>query len=151
MRAFRALSRLLFGESSSSSLVPSSRLKRATRFVLSRSNLRMSPLRVKGRAFEPSPDDRATSVFIVTRLSEDAIWLLAETHVATVLRPHIHARADVTTHSINAVGLELRSKEPPPRHALIVGWPLEKDAMMSKAQELAALSTALLNPNQAAA
>lgn len=53
----------------------------------------------------------------------------------------IRARADLSVGAIQQLGLQVESAEPPPRHANIIGWPAEKDRMMSLAQELAEAST----------
>jgi hypothetical protein len=53
----------------------------------------------------------------------------------------ILARADVLVTHVRSVGLQVESDEPPPRHANIANWALEKDRWMSQAQELAVLAT----------
>lgn len=58
----------------------------------------------------------------------------------------MHARADLSVRSIQALQLVVTSDQPPPRHAQIQGWPMEKSAIMSLAQELAAESSLTLPP-----
>ncbi len=52
---------------------------------------------------------------------------------------------------VASVGLRLVADDNPPRHADIAGWPTEKDATMSAAQQLASSSTfvAYERPKQA--
>jgi hypothetical protein len=121
------------------------------RFILSRSHFTPESSRVNPRALEPSRQDNATSVFRTHDLDEDRIWLLGRDAVAVPRGRPLYGRADMNSQSIRDVGLLLVSNEPPPRHALITGWPPDKHAAMSKAQELAARATLVLNPSPAAA
>lgn len=63
----------------------------------------------------------------------------------------LRARAELSVGQITGVGLRVESAEPPPRHANIVDWPLEKHEWMSLAQELAAVATLRLRPTHPAA
>lgn len=118
----------------------------AARFILSRSHYRSSNLRVKPIALEPSGEDRSTSVFRIVGLSEPQIWRLGSTFVAEPRKRNIHARAELTVESIQALTLVITPSEPPPRHALIRDWPADKSAAMSIAQQLAAECTLVLHP-----
>ena len=93
---------------------------------------------MKARALEPSVQDNATSVFRILALTDAAIWSLGQDHVANPRGATIYARADLIVAAILGVGLHVDPAEPPPRHANIVGWPTEKHASMSLAQQLAA-------------
>lgn len=111
------------------------------RFIVSKKHFSKVAGTTKGRAFEPAPEDNATSVFRSLSLTEEQIWWLGQTHVATPRKMTLYARADIPVNSVLTLELTVRSDEPPRRHAIIGGWPAEKDAVMSLAQELAAEAT----------
>lgn len=111
----------------------------------------MSTSRVRPRAFHPAPKDHKTSVFRVQALTEHQIWSLGDRHVASPLGKELRARAELSVAQITAVGLQVKPAEPPPRHANITGWPIEKHAWMSRAQELAAVAILRLRGTQTAA
>lgn len=75
---------------------------------------------VRPSAFLPNPRDQATSVSRHGR--EPAAVLMQLGEVAAGER-HLHGAAILTASAVRAVGLDLQAKEPPPRHALIFGWP----------------------------
>ena len=52
--------------------------------------------------------------------------------------------ATVTAEAITSVGLGVEPAEPPPSHAVIVGWPTEKDQQKERAQLIAEAATAVL-------
>ena len=79
-------------------------------------------------------------MFRVDGLTEDHIWNLGDTYVSVPSGNQLRARAELSVEQIMDVGLRLVPAEPPPRHANIEGWPEEKDARMSRAQELAAVA-----------
>jgi hypothetical protein len=108
-----------------------------SRYLRQSNHYTASTGRVKPHAFHPAPADYKTSVFRVPGLTEHEIWELGDTHVGSALR----ARAELSVAQIMDVGLQVEPQEPPQRHANIVGWPVEKAAMMSRAQELAAVAT----------
>ena len=97
--------------------------------------------RVKPRAFHPARRDHKTSVFRVQGLTEHQVWRVGDVYVALPLGGEVLARAELSVAQIADAGLRLESAEPPLRHANIVEWPPEKDAWMSRAQELAAVAT----------
>ena len=105
-----------------------------SRYLRQSGHFSASNARVKPRAYHPAPADHKVSVFRVQGLTEVEIWLLGDASVTGGLE----ARADLSVAQVCETGLHLESAEPPIRHADIVGWPVEKDAWMSKAQELAA-------------
>src|SRR4051812_17347031 len=96
---------------------------------------------INGRAYEPSRVSLRASVFRTPGLVEEQIWYLAASHVLSSKTPKIYGRADLSVSHVRRAGLQCISSEPPVRHANIEGWPSEKDAYMSKAQELAAEAT----------
>jgi hypothetical protein len=91
--------------------------------------------RVKPRAFHP-PADRHVSVFRVQGLSQDRIWNLADRFVVN----GVQARAELFVGEIRNVGLRVERDEPPPRHANITAWSIEKSECLLQAQELASLA-----------
>jgi hypothetical protein len=97
--------------------------------------------RVKPHALHPAPADHKTSVFRVQGLIESEIWSLGDEHVGLPSGNELHARAELSVEQVTDIGLRVESTEPPPRHANIVDWPVEKDEWMLKAQELAAVAT----------
>ena len=96
---------------------------------------------VKPAAFLPAPDG-TTSVFRIQELSEPEVWRLGDQYVARPRGRRLHGRGDLKHTNVTATGLRVEPDNSPPRHAAIVGWPDEKDAQMSVAQQLA--STAVL-------
>ncbi len=61
--------------------------------------------------------------------------------VASVSGRRLLARAELNVANITSVGLQVEVDDTPPRHANIIGWPLEKDEWMSLAQQLATFAT----------
>ena len=109
-----------------------------TRYIFERNHFAPDKARVKPKAFEPASADKRTSVFRVIELTDEQIWDLGAEYVEPLRgRPSL-ARADLSIAKITRLGLQVNPSEPPPRHADIAGWSDEKDANMSKAQELAA-------------
>lgn len=117
-----------------------------SRYLLSSSDFSASVSRIKPRAFEPSPQDKCTSVFRIDGLQEDEIWGIGYENVAKPRDRRIHARADFSVAVLAKIGLTIRPKEPPKRHALIDGWTTEKHIIMARAQELAANASLKLTP-----
>lgn len=114
------------------------------RFIKDSNHYSATNGRVKTRAFQPH-NDHCVSVFNIDSLLENAIWALGNKYVGQPLNKRILARADITNNDVVAVGLHIDRDDKPPRHANIKGWPEEKDAWKSKAQEVAALSTLIIN------
>ena len=106
--------------------------------------------RVKPRAFHPAPSDHKTSLFRVQGLAERQIWELGDAYVILPPGNALRARAELSVSQITSVGLRVESAEPPPRHANIVDWPVEKHEWMSRAQELAAKAMLRLRGTHAA-
>lgn len=122
-----------------------------TRFLLQRSHFSAERVRVKPRTFEPARRDHKTSIFRIQALSERRIWALGQKFVGDLHEKDVLARADISVAQIASAGLTVEAAEPPPRHANIAGWPTEKDAWKSQAQELAALATLRMRNAQMAA
>ncbi len=117
-----------------------------THYILSTSEYSVQKSQVKARALEPSPLDQSTSVFRIHALQENEIWQLGHENVNIPGNQTLRGRADISITSITSVSLQIRPDEPPPRHALVFGWPEQKDAMMPIAQELAAQASLPLAP-----
>ena len=96
--------------------------------------------RVKANAFHPARRDHKTSVFRIQALTENQIWKLGDVYVAASSGKKIRARAELSVTQITDIGLRVEPDEPPIRHSNIVGWPNGKDALMSQAQEVAAVA-----------
>jgi hypothetical protein len=95
---------------------------------------------VKPSAFLPNPHNRETSVFRHGAEPLEELQLIAQKEVGE--QRHIHGAAIVKALVIREVELEVRAKEPPPRHADIIDWPWTKedpDLNKAKQKELAAL------------
>jgi hypothetical protein len=103
------------------------------------------PGRVLPKAFEPKFDkDRnrsETSVFRVSEIPSADVWVIGDREVGTPRGKPILARADIAAKDVSIEALVLEDDQPPPKHAVIVGWPEgpdEKDHRKSIQQELAA-------------
>lgn len=75
---------------------------------------------VKPAAFMPSPKNGETSVFRHGAEPLDELKLIAQKEIGAERR--IHGAAIVMAAVVREAGLEIRAKEPPPRHADIIGW-----------------------------
>ena len=106
--------------------------------------------RVKFRGLMPAREDNCTSVFVTDGLNKDEVWRLAQDHVEPT-RGRTLARGELSPEDIASVGVQLVRDDTPPRHAAIVGWPgpEAKDAIKSKAQELAPLARLVVRPADA--
>lgn len=90
----------------------------------------------------------ALSVYATEGLDEQAIWRIADEHVASRER-HVTARGDVGTSAVEAEGLTLEMNGlPHPRHANIVGWPETKEKQLPIAKRLASAATLVVRGNQ---
>jgi hypothetical protein len=88
----------------------------------------------KPAAFLPSASDRETSVFRHGSEPRDALWMIGDTHVAGSRT--VHGAAIVKAGAVRSSSLEVVADEPPPRHAVINGWPwLDEDPELQKAQQ----------------
>lgn len=125
--------------------------ERLARFLFSKSHFRASDRTVKYHAFEPAADPdsglRELSVSRIESLAESEIWSLGQV-VASAGAPArtLHGRGDFDASVPRKLGLRPESDEPPIRHAVIRGWPEEKNARMSLAQQLAAEARLTIAP-----
>ncbi len=91
-------------------------------------------------AFLPNPKNGETSIFRHGAEPLGELKAIAQAEVGAERR--IHGAAIVNASAIREAKLEVRAKEPPPRHADIVGWPWSKDDPdfgKAEQKELAAL------------
>lgn len=89
---------------------------------------------VRPAAFMPNPSNGETSVF---RHGADPLEDLIEIAQKEVGESRkIHGAAIVQAAAIRAEELEVKAKEPPPRHADIINWPwMKSDHAFGKAQQ----------------
>ena len=73
----------------------------------------------------PNPKNGETSVFRHGAEPLDQLKSIAQAEVGADRR--IHGASIVKVSVIREAQLEVRAKEPPPRHADIIGWPWSKD------------------------
>ena len=76
---------------------------------------------IKPSAFLPSPKNGKTSVFRHGGDPRESLWLIAEKYLAGIQT--IRGAAIVKAKHVRSASLDIEPKEPPPRHANIVGWP----------------------------
>lgn len=88
--------------------------------------------------FEEEQGRYETSVFRTFERAEPEVWDLGVTHVASARGKPLLARTDIFVTFVRIhPPLDVTPAEPPRRHAVIVGWPDEKDARMLLQQLLA--------------
>jgi hypothetical protein len=108
------------------------------RFLTSSSHYNASAARPA--AFMPNPKNGETSVFRHGPEPFEELKSIAQAEVGA--DRHIHGAAIVKASVIREAKLEVRAKEPPPRHADIIDWPWSKDDPdygKAEQKELAAL------------
>lgn len=101
---------------------------------------------VKPAAFLPNPKDRETSV---SRHGREPLARLWEIGLAVAGSRKLYGAAIFTAHIVRRAQLDVVADEPPPRHAVIQGWPwIESDPELQKARqkELAALVASAAGP-----
>jgi hypothetical protein len=102
------------------------------RFLVSSSHF--SATIVKPAAFLPNPKAQMT-----TSVSRHGAALREELiHIGRALRPDrtLHGVAICKAADVRSARLDVISDEPPPRHANIVGWPVDADPTFQKAAQL---------------
>ena len=90
------------------------------------------------------PKGGQTSVFRIGGLTESKVSEVGQREVGK--QRNFHGWGVFIARAIPRVGLRLDPDDTPPRHANIVGWPDndDKDAVIEKAQDLAALASDLV-------
>jgi len=94
---------------------------------------------VKPAAFLPSPKDRETSVSRHGSEPREELWTIG---LPAAGARTLHAAAIFKAQVVRAAQLEVAADEPPPRHAVIRGWPWDDDdpkLQKAKQVELAAV------------
>lgn len=87
----------------------------------------------KPAAFLPSPSDRETSVSRHNGTPREELWELGLVAAAERM---LYGAAVVRAGVIREIPLDLLADEPPPRHAVIRGWPQnDADPVMQKAKQ----------------
>lgn len=99
---------------------------------LLRSSGHFSATVVRASAFLPAKDGM-TSVIRHGAEPRQDLWKLAEIFLGIGAR--FHGAAVCKAAVIRAQQLDVVAKEPPPRHANVVGWPLAADPELQKAQQ----------------
>lgn len=92
---------------------------------------------VKPAAFLPNPKDRETSVSRHGPDPRENLWAIGLSAAGT---RKLHGAAMFTAQAVRGVQLEVEADEPPPRHAVIRGWPWDEtdpDLQRAKQKELA--------------
>jgi len=101
---------------------------------------------VKPAALLPNPKDRETSVSRHGREPLATLWVIGES--AAGVR-NLYGAAIFKASIVRNAQLEVLADEPPPRHAVIQGWPwIESDPELQKAKqkELAAIIASAAGP-----
>ena len=93
------------------------------RFLTSSSQF--NSIMVKPAAFLPNPHDGETSAFRHGAEPRNELWQIA--HESAIGDRTLHGAAIVRASDVRLSLLEAVSSEPPPRHAVIVGWPWYAD------------------------
>jgi len=87
-------------------------------------------------------------VFRTDGLDEAEIWDHARRHALPPGR-NLHGRADMREVAVvAATPLEVEHDNSPPRHANIIGWPLDRAEQVALAQDLAATAHSLPPPTE---
>jgi hypothetical protein len=81
-----------------------------------------------------------TSVFRTSGITDGEIWNIGDREVSIKRNKPILGRADIRTNSVISKDLKVVPREPPARHANIIGWPDERSKQRLVAIELAAES-----------
>lgn len=106
----------------------------------------------KATAFMPEPKAIETSVFRHGREPSARLWETGRTHVTSGRT--LYGAAIVRARTVREVGLAVKPDEPPPRHAVIYGWPTDSDPDLQKARQkevalkIANRSTLVRNPEK---
>lgn len=131
---------------------PISQDEQVARFIYHKSDWSKQTSRPKPKVFLPMKEagQWETSVCRVSTASEQRIWEIA--NLARSPLPAL-ARADLSTNSVKAAGL-LTEAAPDfeanyQEHAVIVGWPDEKEKQMELSIQLAASAELVLAPSSA--
>lgn len=93
---------------------------------------------MKRRAFDPPQSNLRLSVYRLDGLTDTEIWLIADRFVGEIKGRAVIGRAELLERLLAPLGLRAESDpHPHPLHMNILGWPMEKDARIALALELA--------------
>ena len=125
---------------------PISNTERLSRFIFDQSAFTASTVQIKFRQFLPPKSGEhaeEVSVMRTETLAEDKVWTLGQDTAAVTSGRPLRARGDFEAPAAKASRagswqLDVQPSVPPPRHALVVGWPpvSEREARKSLAQQL---------------
>jgi hypothetical protein len=117
------------------------------RYITSSKWIRKQDQTVKQDAFIPPEDPLELSVTRHINLAENNIWSIGK-EIARSIPRTLHGRADVETGHVVAQELRVVSQPVPenPNHAIIIDWPLEKDARKMRALAIAQKAQFVVNP-----
>jgi len=88
-------------------------------------------------AFLPRPrKDLEPSVYRIKSMSEQEAFTLGKRNIPKAHRIFGYGEIRVEDVSLASPDLSVRPDEPPPRHALIVGWPTDSNEVLQKARHL---------------
>lgn len=126
--------------------------ERLSRYVMNEDDFSVTRSEVKFRAFLPHRRDNELSIMRTEALEEPDVWALGAA-VALASGRTVYARGDFLAPHVRASfvdpwRLSVRPDEPPPRHALIEGWPAatEPEIRKSLAQQLRANAQLRVRP-----
>jgi hypothetical protein len=115
--------------------------ERLARYVFENSYYRADGS-AKPKAFHPDGDN-VVSMYRVDGLSRAEVLALGDERVAGLRQKPLLGHIEIVAASVREVGLDVVDREPPPRHAEIIGFPDARELQISKAQELAARASYL--------
>jgi hypothetical protein len=135
----RKLWHTFFGEFFRPTAKPIEPQERTSRFLCETEHFNRTKQFVKFRGFLPRAQDIDLSVSRTAGLRESEVWALADLRVAQPSGRAVIARGDLTPQDVRNLSLDVVPDEPPPAHALIVGWPppAEKERRKTLAAQLA--------------
>lgn len=119
---------------------PVAEKERLARFVYEESYFRPGDGTVKPKAFYPDRFGQC-SVVVVTDLAKERIEAYAGEHVTPSRGKVLIGHASVECAAVLREGLHVLYSEPPPNHANINGYAIQKEQWIAQAQELARVST----------
>jgi hypothetical protein len=96
------------------------------------------------RAFRPKPADKDLSIARIEGLTTAEIWLLGDELASRPSHRTVYGRADFDQARVRTVvvksgaRLDVVAQEPPPRHAIIIGWPDDQNERKTICIQLAA-------------
>lgn len=121
--------------------------ERLSRFILTKRHIKPATSRVSPQAFIPSTRTAETSVYRTERCAEQAIWEIGDNYVTALHPSHkpVIGRADLIAQVVFTQQLRVVSSPVPhPRHANIIGWPVEREKILMIATELADKATLII-------